>query len=98
MLASPTFRHILNDGDVSLVLIPVLAFISGTFYAVAVYWLGGGLLGSQSVRALGRFMVVEIEVRSDHQLVTHGPYARIRHPMYTALLLLESNQRASLGE
>jgi hypothetical protein len=44
VLASPTFRHILNDGDVSLVLVPVLAFISGAFYAVAVYWLGGGLL------------------------------------------------------
>jgi len=44
VLASPTFRHLLNDGDVSLVLVPVLAFISGAFYAVAVYWLGGGLL------------------------------------------------------
>jgi hypothetical protein len=44
VLASPTFRHVLNDGDVSLVLVPVLAFISGAFYAVAVYWLGGGLL------------------------------------------------------
>jgi hypothetical protein len=44
VLASPTFRRILNDGDVTLVLVPVLAFISGMFYAVAVYWLGGGLL------------------------------------------------------
>jgi hypothetical protein len=44
VLASPTFRHILNDGSVSLVLVPVLAFIAGMFYAIAVYWLGGGLL------------------------------------------------------
>jgi hypothetical protein len=44
VLASPTFRHVLNDGDVSLMLVPVLAFIAGLFYAVAVYWLGGGLL------------------------------------------------------
>jgi hypothetical protein len=44
VLGSPTFRHILNDGDVSLVLVPVLAFISGLFYSIAVYWLGGGLL------------------------------------------------------
>jgi hypothetical protein len=34
----------LNNGDVSLGLIPVLAFISGSLYAIAVYWLGGGLL------------------------------------------------------
>jgi hypothetical protein len=44
VLGSPTFRHILNDSDVSLVLVPVLAFISGLFYSVAAYWLGGGLL------------------------------------------------------
>ena len=44
VLVSPTFRRMLNSGDVSLGLIPVLAFISGSLYAVAVYWLGGGLL------------------------------------------------------
>ncbi|HKD17644.1 MAG TPA: YIP1 family protein [Thermoanaerobaculia bacterium] len=44
VLGAPTFRHILNDGAVSPVLIPVLAFISGMFYAIAVYWVGGGLL------------------------------------------------------
>ena len=44
VLVSPTFRRMLNDGSVSLVLVPVLAFILGALYAVAVYWLGGGLL------------------------------------------------------
>ena len=44
VLASPTFRRILNDGDVTHILIPVLAFISGAIYAVVAYWLGGGLL------------------------------------------------------
>ena len=44
VLVSPTFRRMLNDGSVSLGLVPVLAFISGSLYAVAVYWLGGGLL------------------------------------------------------
>jgi hypothetical protein len=44
VLVSPTFRRMLNDGAVSLGLIPVLAFISGALYAAAVYWLGGGLL------------------------------------------------------
>src|SRR5713101_4192738 len=38
-----------------------LAFPGGEFVQIAAIaiWLGGGLLGSQSVRALGRFMVVE---------------------------------------
>jgi hypothetical protein len=44
VLVSPTFRRMLNDGAVSLALIPVLAFVAGTLYAVAVFWLGGGLL------------------------------------------------------
>ena len=44
VLTSPTFRHMLNNGDVSLVLIPVLAFVAGSLYAAVVFWLGGGLL------------------------------------------------------
>ena len=44
VLVSPTFRRMLNDPSVSVVLVPVLAFISGALYAVATYWLGGALL------------------------------------------------------
>jgi hypothetical protein len=44
VLASPTFRRMLNDPSVDLILVPVLAFIAGSLYAVATYWLGGGLL------------------------------------------------------
>lgn len=44
VLVTPTFRRMLNDPSVSLILVPVLAFISGALYAVAVTWLGGGLL------------------------------------------------------
>jgi hypothetical protein len=44
VLVSPTFRRMLNDGAVSLALVPVLAFVAGTLYAAAVFWLGGGLL------------------------------------------------------
>jgi hypothetical protein len=44
VLVSPTFRRMLNDSAVSLVLIPVLAFVAGALYAATVYWLGGGLL------------------------------------------------------
>ena len=43
-LVSPTFRRMLNDGAISVVLIPVIAFIAGAIDAAAVYWLGGGLL------------------------------------------------------
>jgi hypothetical protein len=50
VLSSPTFRRMLNDGSVSLSLVPVLAFLAGSLYAVAAYWVGGGLLHGASRR------------------------------------------------
>jgi hypothetical protein len=50
VLPSPTFRHMLNDGSVSLSLVPVLAFLAGALYAVVFYWLVGGLLHGASRR------------------------------------------------
>lgn len=44
VLATPVARHLLNDPSVSVSLIPVWAFLGGMFYAIAVYWVGGGLL------------------------------------------------------
>lgn len=51
----------------------------------------GGVLSLQAFRHLGKYMVVQIAVSVDHRLVTSGPYARIRHPVYTGAML------ASLG-
>ena len=53
VLASRTFRQMLNDGSVSGVLVPVLAFISGAPFAAAAYWLGGLLLFGASRRLGG---------------------------------------------
>lgn len=44
VLGTPVARHLLNDPSVSESLIPVWAFLGGMFYAIAVYWVGGGLL------------------------------------------------------
>ena len=44
VLGSPVARELLNDASFSVSLIPVWAFLGGMVYAVAVYWLGGGLL------------------------------------------------------
>jgi hypothetical protein len=51
VLGTPVARHLLNDASVSVSLIPVWVFLGGAAYAVAVYWLGGGLLYG----AAGRF-------------------------------------------
>lgn len=44
VLGTSTFRRSLNDGSVSMSLVAVLAFLAGALYALAFFWLGGGLL------------------------------------------------------
>lgn len=39
-------------------------------------------------RVLGRWWSAPITVRADQVVVTDGPYARVRHPLYLAILLL----------
>ena len=34
---------------------------------------------------LGRQFSPQLQLRQEHQLITAGPYARIRHPLYTAI-------------
>jgi protein-S-isoprenylcysteine O-methyltransferase Ste14 len=55
-------------------------------------WAGVGL-GIMSVglfawthQTLGQLWSSYLQLRTGHRLITHGPYARIRHPMYSAIL------------
>jgi hypothetical protein len=88
VLVSPTFRRMLNDGSVSYGLIPVLAFIAGSLYAVAAYWLGGGLLygASRRLGSLGSWR------RSRHVL------ALAATPLAVSLLLFWPIRLAVYGE
>ncbi|MBN1945139.1 MAG: isoprenylcysteine carboxylmethyltransferase family protein [Bradymonadales bacterium] len=40
-----------------------------------------------SHRALGGYFDLNLRIRADHRLVTHGPYRLVRHPIYAAYLL-----------
>jgi hypothetical protein len=54
MLATPTARQLLNDYQVTTVLIPVWAFFAGALYAFLLWWAGGGLLFLGSRRLGGQ--------------------------------------------
>jgi protein-S-isoprenylcysteine O-methyltransferase Ste14 len=40
-----------------------------------------------AIVTLGRHYDLVLEVHQDHELVRRGPYARVRHPVYTGLAL-----------
>jgi protein-S-isoprenylcysteine O-methyltransferase Ste14 len=39
-----------------------------------------------------------VTIRKDHELIRTGPYARIRHPIYTGLLLAVAGTTIAIGE
>ena len=80
---------------------PVLAFADYPLYpvpfAAGILCLAVGLWFFRRSHAdLGTNWSVTLEVREKHQLVTHGIYRRLRHPMYMALLLYSVGQVLAL--
>lgn len=43
-------------------------------------------------KALGRNWSITLQIREKHELISHGPYALVRHPMYTSFLLMGLGQ------
>lgn len=56
--------------------------------AIALLVIGGTALLNAAVQTLGRQWSLVARVASGHDLVTTGPYARVRHPIYTAMLVM----------
>lgn len=49
--------------------------------------LAGSLIRVHCYRVLGRFFTFELSIREKHRLITTGPYAIIRHPSYTGVIV-----------
>ena len=62
-------------------------------WAPWVFWLGVAVTGGGLAfavwarRTIGRNWSAIVTLKQDHELVTSGPYALVRHPIYTGLLL-----------
>ncbi|KAF8881506.1 hypothetical protein BD779DRAFT_1013484 [Infundibulicybe gibba] len=47
-------------------------------------------------KTMGRLYTFQVVIRNNHQLITNGPYAWVRHPGYAALYLLVLGEAAML--
>ncbi|KAG2751227.1 hypothetical protein P692DRAFT_20727219 [Suillus brevipes Sb2] len=50
--------------------------------------ISGGFIRWLCYRALGRYFTFLLCVRQGHRLITTGPYAIVRHPSYTGMLMM----------
>jgi protein-S-isoprenylcysteine O-methyltransferase Ste14 len=48
-------------------------------------------------RTLGRNWSGHVGIKTDHELIRAGPYARVRHPIYTGLILAFAGTAVYLG-
>jgi len=55
-------------------------------FAVVTLAFGSAMLGLMAVRTLGKQWSLTARVLDEHQLVQSGPFAFVRHPIYSALL------------
>jgi len=77
-----------EDGGVAPMFVRLWPLSPPVQWASALIALVGLVLGLWSRVMLGRDWSGRVSLKEDHRLVTGGPYALIRHPIYTALILL----------
>jgi protein-S-isoprenylcysteine O-methyltransferase Ste14 len=59
--------------------------------------LAGVLFAVWARRSIGKFWSAAVTIKEGHQLVRSGPYAHIRHPIYTGLLTAVAGTTLELG-
>lgn len=68
------------------------------------FWTGAGITAAGILfavwarRHIGRNWSRSVTIKEDHQLITSGPYAHVRHPIYTGLLVAFLGTGLAVGE
>lgn len=100
-------RVITLGGSIALLVAFPLAWVSRLHvpdtWQVTVFWIGiatlvaGSLLRRHCWRLLGASFTGDVRAESDQRIVTTGAYAKLRHPSYTAGILMNLGIGAALG-
>lgn len=70
---------------------------------IRIAWIGaimtalGVLIAVWARVHIGKYWSATIALKSDHQLIRTGPYARVRHPIYTGILLALAGTAVAIG-
>ena len=83
LLLAAIVVHLWFRGDLSGFAIPAPDWLRWAGCALGIASVG---LFAWSHAILGRFWSPHLQLRPSHQLITGGPYARIRHPIYSAIV------------
>jgi protein-S-isoprenylcysteine O-methyltransferase len=78
--------------------VPWAFFGNTALYSAGLSVMGAGqLLRWWSIATLGRLFTVNVAIRTEHRLIDSGPYRYVRHPAYTAVLLVHLGTALCLG-
>jgi protein-S-isoprenylcysteine O-methyltransferase Ste14 len=107
-MPSRVARAVLLVGAVALLWLPrvPLPLLGDRFLPLSAlgFWIGAGitvaglLFAVWARRHLGRNWSAAVTVKESHELVTSGPYALARHPIYTGILLAFVGSAVARGE
>jgi protein-S-isoprenylcysteine O-methyltransferase Ste14 len=93
VVAPHTLTGLIASGTLVVACSVAEYFILQRRFAAGLYLVGlllgvlSFVLRARAAKALGRYWSMQIELRGDQPLVTDGPYAWIRHPVYAAAIL-----------
>lgn len=89
------FNDLLSRGWLGKRFVPTLASIGETGVAVTVV---GVALAIWARWHLGENWSAMVTLKEGHELIRSGPYGRIRHPIYTGMLVAFAGTALALGE
>jgi protein-S-isoprenylcysteine O-methyltransferase Ste14 len=76
----------------------ILPRTEATFWAGAVLTVAGLLFAIRARHYIGANWSASVTIKESHELVTGGPYALVRHPIYTGLLLAFAGTAVAIGQ
>ena len=86
-LAAAVFFRSLN-----LALVPGASQYAGLLFIVV-----GLLVREWAIVKLGQFFSRTVQIKSEHRLITDGPYRWLRHPAYTGMILIYLGIALAIG-